>query len=74
MSSFDLVLIAIGCMTMIFIGITFADVFRYILQQHRQHEMEKRFWQIRRKGIRKQAHEKAKNPTPEREFYENHRN
>jgi len=50
------------------------DVLRYILRQHWQHEMEKRFWQIRRKEIRKQAHEKAKNTTPEGRFHENHRN
>jgi len=31
------------------------DVFRYILQEHRKHEMEKRFWQIRRKRIREQT-------------------
>ena len=74
MSSFNLVLIALMCMTMIFIGITFADVFRYILQQHRQHEMEKRFWQIRRKRIREQTNEKTKNSTQEGRFHENHKN
>jgi len=47
-------LILLGLLTG-FVCYTCTDVFRYILQQHRQHEMEKRYWQIRRKRIREQT-------------------